>query len=148
MTTIAANRECMAADRYWSLSDGTGFSACKLWRHKDEIYGSCGKGADWHLFQRYVLGKVKDIPTITDEEGFAVLKLNKQGIWYFDYSCIGVLIDGDCYAIGGGALGAMIAMDCGLAPEGAVEACTKRHDGTKGPVDTFYLAGSECRKPR
>jgi len=139
VTTVAANRECMAADRLYSIEDGS-FMAPKLWVHEGSIYSSSGNSADFLLFQRYVMGIDKDRPIIKDEDSFSVLRLSTDGIWYYDYACLGVRIDDDYFAIGGGKLAALCLMSTGMHPVDAVRTVAKHHDGTKGRVDCINLA--------
>lgn len=148
MTTVAANRECMAADRHYSL-DGPSFKATKLWIHDGSIWSSAGGNADWLVFQRYVLGVDKERPIIKDEDGFCVLRLSKDGMYYYDWSCLPTKIDDQCFAIGAGQLAALCLMDVGLSPKEAVTRVCARDDNTKGPVDCVFLAEvAAFKKPR
>lgn len=138
MTTIAANRECMAADRHFSL-DGPSFNSRKLWVHDGSIWSSAGHSGDWFAFQRFVLGIEKDRPVMDREGTFCCLRLSKEGLHYYDYSCVPVHLDDDMFAIGSGQLAALCLMSTGMSPASAIEVVGKFDEGTKGPVDCIWL---------
>lgn len=128
----------MVADRKFSLDGSPAFHAPKIWRHKGDLYSSAGKSGDWMLFQRWIIGEVKDRP-VCDEDTFSVLRLSKDGLWYYDYSCYPVRMDETYFAIGAGDTAAMCLMDQGLSPAQAIEAIKRRSDSTGGTVDVVYL---------
>ena len=128
MTTIACNRQEMAADRWFDL-DGLGFRSSKLWVHNNAIWSSAGNSGDWLAFQRWILGVDKERP-VADRASFCVLRLDASGICYYDYSW------------------ALVLMDHGLSPHDAIVKIAQRDSCTRGPVDVVTLASIQKPKRR
>lgn len=138
MTTVAANKHSMAADSKTDC-DGTWFGTTKLFRVRDEIVGVAGDNSAIVKFLTWYRNKRNKLPAFADNESFTALILSPRGLFHIDDSMGMDLIKDDYFAIGSGAVAALVAMDCGLSPAEAVEAACKRDQNTGLPVDTMEL---------
>lgn len=138
MTTIAANKTTMAADSKTDC-DGTWFGTTKLYRIGDSIVGAAGDNSAIVKFITWFRNKRTKRPTFSDNESFSALILTPRGLFHMDDSMGMDLVKDDYFAVGSGAVAALVAMDCGLSPTEAVEAACKRDQLTGGPVDTMTL---------
>lgn len=140
MTTIAANRQCMAADRKVTNGDAS-FHAIKIRRVGRAIVGCAGHNTAIAKFIRWLEagGKPEDIPKFKDED-LEALVLTPAGLFTYDIGCEPDEIQDPAYAIGTGKQAALVAMRCYRAsPKRAVECACAVDNDTEGPVDVLRL---------
>lgn len=144
MTTIAANRKCMAADR--KVTDDNGRrTAKKIVRIGDAIVGCAGSSGACNKFIRYLEVKATcaddeeaDLPDFEKDDELSALILTPEGLF--------TVATKDCeleevldpfYAIGSGGMAALAAMHLGLEPPEAVEIACKVDAASDGPIDVI-----------
>jgi hypothetical protein len=137
LTTIAANRRCMAADRKIT-DDDLSYGQKKIFRIGDAIIGMAGSVHKFSKFLAWWRGGKKDDVDI-DEEDFAALVLQPDGLRVYTNCSEVDPIDLSYYAVGSGALGAMVAMKLGRQPASAVKVVCEVANNSGGPVDVMYL---------
>lgn len=135
MTTIACNREGMAADSF--VSDGN--RVCKIFR----LPGPALLGVSGFLFHGSAIvkwivnGERGPCPEPTTDEmdaGTDLMLLNRHGIFLIGGRGHKVEVTDEYAAIGSGSDIALGAMFHGIGPEEAVLAAEYHDSGTKGPV--------------
>jgi 20S proteasome alpha/beta subunit len=144
MTTIAANREMMAADR--RVTDGdTHFPARKIWRIGDAIVGAAGDVGGIQKFVSYLekIGKsrrkVVPLPEFGKKEAFEAIVLTPEGLFAYDQACRPQEIEAEFYAMGSGKQAALAALHMGANPTQAVEIACLVDNSSDGPVDTLTI---------
>lgn len=144
MTTIAANRECMAADH--KVTDGdTSYRAAKIWKRGSAIVGAAGSNSAINKFRKWIdRGYKGRLPEFLEEEAaeFAAIVLNPDGLFVFDSSCVPDRIIDPFYAIGTGKQAALAAMHMGAGPQKAVEIACEVDNSTGPPVVVLKLANA------
>jgi len=144
MTTVAANREMMAADSHVDFG-GIGYKSPKIFRIGTSLFGLAGDNygnvfIEWAESGFKVKQKPNWGPKDLEDVEFLALELSPTGIWIWDKYLIRIKIKDDNYAIGSGSGAALVFMrKMGLTPEQAVKECCEFDDYTKPPVDVFYL---------
>lgn len=143
MTTIAANKQCMASDS--NVVTGKTFfeGRPKIIRIGDAIVGAAGHVTAINKFVRWLQKKNPRLkkPEFTKKETLTALVLTTKGLFQIDEGLEFDEVVQPYFAIGTGALVALTAMDFGASPERAVEAACKRDPKqfTKGPVHVLWL---------
>lgn len=141
MTTIAADRRSMAADRKLSYCE-TSHQVVKIRRIGQAIVGCAGSSGAACKFMRWLEeGKPTDaIPKFAKDDELSALVLTPEGLFLFDLSCEpDEIVDGRC-AIGSGSHAALAAMrGFDASPERAVEVACLVDNASDGPVDVLHL---------
>lgn len=141
MTTIAANRHCMAADSL-IVDNGTRSYGDKIYEIKGDIVGIAGDFGQALIFVEWYRDRRKRQPYLADEDGggeFEALVLTKKGelhLWTNNMICH--TIKDDFWAIGSGRDAALAIMHFGETPTTAVEVAKKVNAETDGEVKTVY----------
>lgn len=140
MTTIAANRKCMASDKKCT-DDGTFFRNRKIRRVGDVIVGAGGDGgAIGKFFVWFEAGAdPEDLPKYGKDEALVALVLTPAGLFTYDTSGVREEIEDDFYACGSGKQAALAAMHLGCDPKRAVEIASLVDDATGLGVDVLEL---------
>lgn len=149
MTTIAANREVMAADTR-RIGDVIS-SIRKIRRYENRIIGCAGDMDCITVFWRWADSGFVDRKKPTMPEGsFDALELNEDGLWAWDKSLARYPLEDDFDAIGSGAMSAKTAMFLGKTPEEAVNVAAAHDESTGGKVQIEALLPAELlqRKKR
>lgn len=138
MTTIAANREVIAADSKCTVGS-VAFQTPKIIRKGKALIataGDCGPGnrfVEWY-------GTRRKKPKLEADEDFEALVLTAKGLVYYGEDFEPVPIADGLFAIGSGAVAALTAMKVyGASPLEAVEAACKIDQYTEGPVTAYRL---------
>lgn len=146
MTTIAADRRTMAADRKVSDCDAnTSYRTRKIWQIGNVIVGAAGDNVAIVKFVRWLEkgGRAKHPdfrePGQDSEAEFAALVLTPSGLFVYDTSCQPDEVADPFYAIGSGAQAALAAMHLGASPVKAVEIACLVDNDSGGPVDSLSL---------
>lgn len=143
MTTIAANRKMMAADR--KVTDENGLrTARKIVRVGDAIVGCAGTCSLTIAFLAYLEvmatcdhDEVAEKPRVGKDDSLSALILTPLGLFVCDESFeIEEILD-DFYAVGTGAKAALAAMHLGCSPIEAVEIACRVDPDTGGPIDVM-----------
>ena len=134
MTTIVATRHMMAADSKTVVGESWFYSQ-KLYRIGNKIIGCAGDSSASEKFLHWFKHPKSKRPEFKDSESFAALVLTSDGLFHVDESlCLDPIKD-DYFAIGSGAIAALVAMDLGLDPVAAVEAACRRDANSGLPVE-------------
>jgi len=152
MTTIACNRECMAADTRVSTG-GAHYHANKIFRIGVSLFGTAGDGdmglvmIDWLKTAR---NKQQLYKLLGDYERSEVwlIELNPGGIHLWTGWGVAERLNEDRYAIGTGQLAALQAMDAGASPEDAVRGATRYDQYTGEPLQVEWLLPPELKRKR
>jgi ATP-dependent protease HslVU (ClpYQ) peptidase subunit len=157
MTTIAVNKDMMAADSKCTLGS-VAFSTPKLFRKNGAIIGCAGSTAPANRFVKWY-GTDDPVPDFgkkfdgDDEDiDFEAVVLTDEGrIFYYEYQRgfePNEIIDEKGFAIGSGGESALTALRVYSAtPTEAVEAACQVNEDTAGPVVTF-MREPKVRKRR
>lgn len=141
MTTIAADRKCMASDRKLTCGE-TAYQVVKIRRIGRAIVGCSGTSSAASKFMRWLAeGKDPDsIPRFGKDDELNALVLTPAGLFLFDIACEpDEIVEGRC-AIGSGQQAALAAMrKYNASPKDAVDAACLADNGTAGPIDVLYL---------
>jgi len=138
VTTIVATRYMMAADSKTVVGESWFYSQ-KLYRIGNKIIGCAGDSSASEKFLHWFKHPKSKRPEFKDSESFAALVLSPDGLFHVDESlCLDPIKDA-YFAIGSGAIAALVAMDCGLSPVEAIEAAARRDLNTGGDVETMEL---------
>lgn len=145
MTTIACDRNSMAADSLFSFDDaGTGaFPTRKLYRSGDSIYGEAGEGHTTRIIKWLMAGRPeKNRPGFTENErkDAYVIELSPEGIFIWDHELFPYPVKETTFAIGSGRKVALYCMRyLNMSPEQAVKEACKVDHHTREPVDVERL---------
>jgi 20S proteasome alpha/beta subunit len=137
MTTIVCDLTKMVGDRRITIGD-LFFPATKIFKIKGEIVGAAGLDGEGAAFMEW-LRKPTDTRPVLAPDSFEAIVLRRDGIYYYDYTCIGTKVELPFYAIGNGALGALCAMERGATPEEAVQLVAKHSHGTGSEIDVLTI---------
>lgn len=137
MTTIAANKRCMAADRRVSYGD-THFSSVKIRRIGKAIVGCAGDGEAVAQFFDWYARKRKKLPDKI-EGAVDALVLTAEGLYHYDKHGYPDMVTDEFMAIGSGGMAAVAAMHCGKDPAEAVAIAALVDTGTGGQIDVLEL---------
>jgi len=142
ITTIAANKTCMACDS-GVICDETFFQGRpKVFTIGESLVGAAGEVTAINKFLRWMEAGGDDSkrPKFSKDETLRALILNPTGLFQCEDGLEFDQVFSPYFAIGSGEQIALTAMDCGKDPAGAVEAaCIRDPNNTKGPVHVFYL---------
>jgi len=139
MTTIAANRECMAAD---SLCDHNGLKTLceKVFRINGDLVATAGDSQVGYAFLEWYEDPETEIPELDAESDFEALVLEKGGrLLVYGYLFKAEPVVGDYYALGSGSHYAMAYMENGATPAQAVYAACMKTTGSGPPVQILRL---------
>lgn len=139
MTTVAANRSCMAADSKVTVNDSESYSARKIERIGDAIVGAAGHNRAINKFLRWVRRGGGRKPRMVKGDELDAIVLTPAGLFRVDCQFDWEPVKDEFLAIGSGAMAALAAMHCGLNPEGAVEIACRVDCDSAPPVDVLYL---------
>ncbi len=138
MTTIACNRETMAADSMASVDySGFVYRTRKIHRVPGALFGISGSaGAARRFLRWYEAGQdYENLPEFDPEsEYFVALKLTREGIFRYEGICDPIHVLDDYAASGDGAAIALTAMRYGATPYKAVEVACELNGPTGPPV--------------
>jgi ATP-dependent protease HslVU (ClpYQ) peptidase subunit len=146
MTTIACNRESMAADSRTSFGDGE-FTVVddKIERIGSALVGCAGSTPAIWRFLQWFRNQERGIdldsdkrPEFTEDEFHAVV-LNASGIFWYANSTYPSKIKEPFFAMGSGSQAAKAAMLCGKSPADAVAIALKCDKNSGPPVRSFQL---------
>lgn len=137
MTTIACDLKHMVGDRRITIGE-LYFPATKIVKIKGDIVGTAGLDGEGADFVEWYRKQAGEIPKLT-ADSFEVLILKKDGIYYYDYTCVGTRVERPYWAIGNGALGALCAMKRGASPKEAIEDVAEFSHGTGPETDALEL---------
>jgi len=148
MTTICANREAMASDRFVTYS--TSFNGeCKIWIAKGSIWGAAGPSGKGLAFRAWTLGgprpKFKSSAESEEEDEdqevkLEVLQLSRKGLFLWVNADAPDPVFEPFFAIGSGAGFAIGALSMQSTLQQAVEVAAKWDGGTRLPLDVIALA--------
>ena len=132
MTTIAANREMMAADSQAEMKNRS-FHTRKISRVRGALIGTAGGAEVSRMFVHwYAFGAdLSDRPQGMDA---VALVLDTNGLFVYEGNCYPVEITDEFMAIGSGAEVAVAAMMLGKSPKEAVAIACKVDLHTRPPV--------------
>lgn len=144
MTTIAANREEMAADS--KTTWGTVRSETrKISRIRGALVAAAGNVVRGRLFlDWYERGAEPDErPDLSpDRNGngeFLAMVLDESGLWYYSERLVAVPLE-DAWAVGSGQMPALAALRHGMSPKAAVEMALLVDNMSGPPVVVERLA--------
>jgi len=149
MTTIAANRQCMSADR--KVTDGdVSYSCIKLREINGSIVGVAGDNPAivkfWAWYRASLTSKTVKAPEFNKKHSLAALVLTAKGsLLVYDTDCVPDVVEDDYWAIGTGRQAALAAMLLGHEPEEAIAVAQEVDTCTGGAVDTFWLKKGRVR---
>ena len=153
MTTIAANRECIAADT--RVTTGSSFyHAPKLFRIGTSIIGTAGDGfaclafVEWFRSPRRNPHVLQKIFQDHDRDSIWIVELNPGGILFWNGWGYPERILDDFFAVGSGGQAALEAMRHGLTPEEAVLRATAHDECSGAPVQVEWLLPPELTRRR
>lgn len=139
MTTIVANLECMAADRF--VTYGPSYEGDpKIWIARGSIWGAAGSASLCIAFKEWTLGKTKR-PKLeaSDEDKIDVLELSPEGLFLWVGNSRDHIREG-FYGIGSGGGYAVGALSKAATLDEAMEIAAKWDANTRGPFDKITLA--------
>jgi ATP-dependent protease HslVU (ClpYQ) peptidase subunit len=152
MTTIACNRECMAADTRVSTG-GAHYHANKIFRIGNSLFGTAGDGdiglvmVDWLKTARNRQNLYKQWADYERSEVW-LIELNPAGIFLWTGWGVPEKLNETRYAIGTGQLAALSALDSGETPEQAVKVAARYDQYSGEPLQVEYLLPPELTKTR
>lgn len=109
----------------------------KIFEFDDALFGVCGDSAEidrWLAWMRS--GRKGRRPRFKES---SVLELARDGLFVWDNAQHRYSAERDCHAVGGGAMAALAAVECGKTPEEAVEIACRIHHGSEGPLQIRNL---------
>jgi 20S proteasome alpha/beta subunit len=127
----------MAAESKTVTGD-TSYNATKIFRIRGDVVGAAGDTSAIDKFLKWYRSR-KDAPEFKEGESFAALALTKSGLVHYEDSVVGELMKDDYFAVGTGAIAALVAMDRGADLVEAVEAAIRRDGNSGGPIDVLTL---------
>lgn len=145
MTTIAANRECMAGDQ--RMTDAGPFGhTLKIQRIGLSLFGMCGEAHRCHVLLEWLKTPQRNRPQLykafADEDGryaIELMEISPGGIFLWNGWGVPLPILDKHWAIGSGAMAAMAAMKAGHDPEEAVRIAAQLDEATGPPIQVEYL---------
>ena len=151
MTTLAVNRECMAADTR-VVTGGSYYHAPKIFRIGTSILGTAGDGfpclafVDWFRSPQRKPLVLHRIFNDYDRDSIWIVELNPGGIHFWNGWGYAEKILDEFFAVGSGGQAALEAMRHGLTPEEAVARATTHDENTGAPVQVEYLLPPELTR--
>lgn len=155
MTTIAVNRECMAADTRCSTECGVSYPVQKIFRIGQSLFGTAGAASMGLIFiewlktarNRQQLYKQWSEENYYREEIW-IVELNPQGIFLWDGWGVPEKILLDRFAIGSGGKAATALLNQDFTPEAAVKAAVNVDIYTQEPIHVEWLLPPELAMPK
>ena len=149
MTTIVANREAMAADRFVTYAPSYNGDV-KIWRAKGSVWGAAGDCEHCLKFRAWTEGKGKR-PVVKDPEDaegtkFEALQLSPAGLFLYINDGPPDAVKEPYYAIGSGSGYAIGALSMGATLEQAIEVSAKWDSGTRLPFDKYPLKAKKSAR--
>jgi hypothetical protein len=135
MTTIACNRDMMAADSLVTCGSQRNYQTSKIWRHGRSIFGAAGDSKAIAAFRRWIGSYAPGWPAMlrgladagfADGADFSALELRDDGIYIWDSGLFPDRLEDEeqNYAIG--SIGAGVALYCmRVLHDGPVKAVTE-----------------------
>lgn len=152
MTTIAANRECMAADTRVSIEGSAFYHAPKIFRVGKSLFGTAGDGMMCLIMVEWLQTKERKRSVLyehwtehTERAACWLLELSPEGLFVWDGWGVREALFDDRYAIGSGQLPALRGMDLGQSPEDAVRASCKYDQYSGADVQVEWLVPAELQ---
>ena len=143
MSTVAANRECMAADSKVTIGS-THYSTVKIERIGQVLVGCAGHTRAIARFLTWMRKGGGRKPSIVKTDQLEAIILSPSGLFRVDRACEFDEVKDAFTAVGSGDMAALAAMHCGLAPGPAVGIACRVDNHSAPPVDVFYLYASEA----
>lgn len=143
MTTIVADRECMAADRFVTYAPSfTG--ECKIWTARGSIWGAAGPSNKGLAFRAWTLGgRRPDFKRADGDEEedvkLEVLQLSPKGLFLWVNADLPDPVSEPFFAVGSGAGYAIGALSMQASLEQAIQVAAKWDSGTRLPFDMIAL---------
>lgn len=154
MTTIAFNRECIAADTR-VITGGSYYHADKIFRVGNSLLGTAGDGDACLIFVEWFKSPKRNPLQLHKllGEGFErcdihIAEINPGGIYLWSGWGVGEKINEPFYAIGSGGTAALEAMRNDHSPEEAVKRAIAHDENTGSPVQVEYLLPPELLPKR
>ena len=138
MTTIVATRYLMAADTKTIVGESW-FYGHKMTRIGKAVVGCAGDSTAIEKFLAWYRKPRGKKPEFKDSESFNALVLTPTSLYHVDESLTLDPMTDPYFAVGTGAIAALVAMDCGLSPVEAIEAAARRDLNTGGKVETMEV---------
>ena len=138
MTTVVATKFMMAADTK-TVCGESWFHTSKLVRIGRNVVGVAGDSTAIEKFLAWYRKPRSKRPEFKDSESFSALVLTPGGLYHVDESLSMDMVHDDYFAVGSGAIAALVAMDCGLSPVDAIEAAARRDINTGGRIETMEV---------
>ena len=148
MTTVVANRECMAADERVTSGEPL-FPTTKIFRIKGSLFGFCGDLHRCHVMLEWLKGKrdrLELFKLFHQEDGryeLELLELNKSGLSLWNGWGVPIPIHADFYAVGSGGMAAVVSMKKHNDPIQAVKDAMDFDEATGPPIRVEYLRQSK-----
>ena len=148
MTTIAANRECLAADTR-VVNGSSYYHAPKIFRVGNSLIGTAGDGfaclafLDWFKSERRNPQTLHKMFGETDRDAIWCVQLDASGIYFWNGWGYPEKILDDYFAIGTGGMAALEAMRHGLTPEEAVNRAIAHDENSGPPIQVEWLLPPE-----
>lgn len=144
MTTIAANLECMAADTRVTCDSQPMYSATKIFRIKDSLFGTAGDAYMTLALLRWLEGPrdIYQLHTLfehADKDEITVLELSPVGLFLWNGWGVPERLLNTSYAIGSGGMPAASALLRGESPEDAIRSSVELDPYTGGRVQVEWL---------
>jgi hypothetical protein len=154
MTTIAANRECIAADTR-VVNGSSYYHAPKIFRIGNSLLGTAGDGFACLAWVEWFKSPRRNPQTLhrmfgetVDRDAIWIVELNPSGIHFWNGWGVPETILDDCFAVGTGGMAALEAMRSGKTPEEAVHRALAHDENSGPPVQVEYLLPPELLKPK
>jgi ATP-dependent protease HslVU (ClpYQ) peptidase subunit len=139
VTTIAATRSAMAADRRVSGS-GTRYKTKKIRRYGDAIVGVAGDAASVARFFAWFAERgEKGPPKLGKDAELEALILTPAGLFVCGSECALDEVEDEFFAIGSGAGPALGAMHMGASVKVAIEIAARVDPATGDGIDILTL---------
>lgn len=135
MTTIAVNKEMMAADTLCDLN-GLKTRCNKIFRKGDGIIGTAGDSQEGMEFVEWY-GTDGERPEFGED--FEAIVLTDKGMFWYGKKGIAEKIEEEYFAIGAGSHIAISYMDHNATPAQAVYAACMRTVGSEPPIQIERL---------
>ena len=144
MTVIAVRDGWLAADTQGAFGQQP-YHCTKIYRTKAGIVGMAGSSAACLAFVEYFNGGEVPIEHLSDS---AALLLSPQGIFLYDDSTRGEIVNEPFFAIGSGAPVALGAMHMGATARQAARAACRWNNDCGLPVVALRLTAAKSRARR
>lgn len=154
MTTIAVNRECMAADTR-VVNGNSYYHADKIFRVGNSLLGTAGDSFMCLAFVEWFKSPRRnpfELHKLIGEEGdrneIVIAELNAGGIYLWNGWGYPEKLNDPAFAIGSGGMPALEAMRNGHTPEEAVRRATLHDENTGAPIQVEWLLPPELLPKR